>query len=60
MYMEDVNFWEGLENITNPEVKSHAFKYHKYLNQSTLHFIKLIFDVDEKVQRENMEREARQ
>ena len=60
MYRAAVDFREALKKINDPELKSHVFKYKKYMKQSTLNFRKLRFDVEEKVQRENMEREARQ
>ena len=59
MYRVVVDFWEALEKIIDSEVKYHVFKYQKDIKQSTLHFRKLIFDVEEKVHRENMERESR-
>ena len=60
MYRGVVDFREALENITNPEVKSHVFKYQKEIKESTLHFRKLKFEEEEKVVRENMDRETRQ
>ena len=59
MYRGFVDFWEALENIIVTEAKSHVFKYQKEIKDSTLHFIKLKFEEEEKVVRENMEREAR-
>ena len=59
MYRAFVDFREALENITDLEVKSHVFKYKKEIKESTLHFRKLKFEEEEKVVRENMEREAR-
>ena len=58
MYRATVDFREALEKITDQEVKTHVFKYQKDLRQSTLHFRKLRFDAEEKVHRENMERES--
>ena len=60
MYREFVDFREALEKITVPEAKSHVFKYQKEMKDFTLHFRKLKFEEEEKVVRENMEREARQ
>ena len=60
MYRAFVDFREALEKIADPEVKSHVFKYQKEIKEFTLHFIKLKFEEEEKVVRENMEREARQ
>ena len=54
------DFQEAVENIIVSEVKSHVFKYQKEMKEFTLHFRKLKFEAEEKVHRENMEREARQ
>ena len=60
MYREFVDFREAVENIIVPEVKSHVFKYQKEMKEYILHFRKLKFEEEEKVVRENMEKEARQ
>ena len=43
VYRAFVYFWEALENIIVPELKSHVFKYQKEIKESTLYFRKLKF-----------------
>ena len=60
MYRRFVDFRQALDNITDPEVKYHVFKYQKEIKETTLCKRRSIFEAEDKLDRENMEREARQ
>jgi len=60
MYRGFVDFRQALDKITYPEVKSHVFKYQKEIKETTLCKRRSIFEAEDKLDRENMEREARQ
>ena len=60
MYMGFVDFREALKKITDPEVKSHVFQHQKEIKEMTLYIRRLKFEAEDKLDRENMEREARQ
>ena len=60
IYRVAIDFHEELENITDLEVRAHVAKYQKDLKQTTLHLKKLKFDAEDKIHKENMEKEARQ
>ena len=60
MYMGFVDFQEALENITYPNVKSHVFQHEKEIKETTLYIRRSKFEAEDKLDRKNMEREARQ
>ena len=58
IYRVAIEFQEALKKITDPDVKSHVFKYQKDLKDSTLHFIKVKLAIEENLQRKNIEKES--
>ena len=49
-----------MDKITDLEVKSHVFKHQKEIKEATLCKRRSKFEAEDKLDRENMEREARQ
>ena len=60
MYRGFVDFRQALDKITDPEVKSHVFKYQKEIKETTLCKRRSKFEAEDKLDKENMEREARE
>ena len=60
MYRGFVDFRQGMDKITDPEVKSLVFKCQKEIKEITLCERRSEFEAEDKLDRENMEREARQ
>ena len=60
MYRDFVYFWQAIDNITYREVKSLVFKCQKEIKEITLCERRSEFEAEDKLDRENMEIEARQ
>ena len=59
IYRVAIEFQEALRKTTDPDVKSHVFKYQKDLKESVLHFRKVKLAIEENLQRKNIEKEAK-
>ena len=59
MYREFVDFRQALDKIIDPKVKYHVLKYQKEIKETTLCKRRSKFEAEDKIDRENMEREAK-
>ena len=59
IYREAIDFQEVLISITDPKLKAHIFKYQKDLNIYVLHFRQEKLTVEENLQRQNLQKEAK-
>ena len=60
MYMGFVDFREAMKKISDRKFKSHVFQHQKEIKETTLYIRRSKFEAEDKIYRENMEREARQ